>query len=122
MDKVESVDWRAGQASGMTGCDMDDWHVALWFDHDDPIKSEKERQWHPKPEQDVYIVGPTRRKKDTASFGMEFVGFLRQAGAALEQGEDDCTFTRTTEGTNRNGETPANPSTHSDEAPADESN
>jgi hypothetical protein len=25
---------------------MHDWHVSLWFDHDDPEKSEHKRKWH----------------------------------------------------------------------------
>ena len=32
VNKVNKVNWSAGQASGMTGRDMDDWHVFLKFD------------------------------------------------------------------------------------------
>ncbi len=85
VDKIETVDWRFGQAN---------WCVCLWFDHDDPAKSEKKQKWHVKPDQDIYIVGPCRRKEDTAALGHSFVDFLRQAGASLVRGEDECSFVR----------------------------
>jgi len=94
VSKIESLEWRTGQATGMAGRDMNDWHVILWFNHDDPAKSEKQKKWHRKPDQDLYIVGPFRSKKATASFGRDFLSFLEKAGVALVQGEDDSTFIR----------------------------
>jgi hypothetical protein len=93
IDKIETVEWRSGQATDMVGRDMNDWHVVLWFDHDDPAKRDK---WSRKPDQDIYIVGPDRRKEDTEAFGLSLVDFLRNAGALLAQGEDNCSFVRPT--------------------------
>ena len=93
IDKIESIYWSTGQASGMAGRDMNDWQICLWFDHCDPAKSEKKSKWH-KPDQDIYTVGSARRKKITEAFGLSFVTFLRTAGAQLVQGEISSCFAR----------------------------
>ena len=93
VDKIESIYWATGQATGRTGRDMNDWSVYLWFDHGDPAKSEMKRKWH-KPDQDIYIVGPPRRKAITEKFGLAFVAFIRAAGAPLVQGETNNQFER----------------------------
>ena len=89
LDKIETVEWRPGQAPKY-------WNVFVWFDHDDPEKSVRERKWSRKPDQDIYVVGPSRRKQKTEAFGLAFVDFLRCAGADLVRGEDDHTFVRAT--------------------------
>ncbi|MBT3379294.1 MAG: hypothetical protein HN742_43070 [Lentisphaerae bacterium] len=94
VNKIESLEWHTGQATSLAGRDMDDWHVTLWFDHGDPGKSEQQKEWYRKPDQDLYIIGPSRPKEVTAAFGREALDFLRAAGAALVQGENDCTFVR----------------------------
>jgi len=91
LEKIESVQWSPGQGTSLAGRDMKDWSVVLWFDHDDPAKRNP-RAW--KPDQDIHIVGPERRKELTAAFGLSFVDFLRAAGASLVPGEDDCVFVR----------------------------
>ncbi|MHC4169870.1 MAG: hypothetical protein ACYSWQ_23220 [Planctomycetota bacterium] len=94
IDRIETVEWRTGQATDVAGRDMNDWHVCLWHDHCDPARSEKQREWHRKPDQDVYIVGPSARKEKIEALGMELVAFLRAAGAALVQGEESNCFVR----------------------------
>jgi len=47
---------------------------------------------HKHSDQNIYIVGPSRRQEVTASFGHKFVEFVRQAGTSLVPGEDECTF------------------------------
>jgi hypothetical protein len=42
-----------------------------------------------KPDQELHIVGPSRRKQDTAALGHEFVSFLRKAGADLVHKADN---------------------------------
>jgi len=91
LDKIESVEWCPGQATGMTGRDMKDWSVYLWFDHDDPTKRKK---WSRKPDQDIYVVGPSKRWEDTDAFGRSFVGFLCAAGAVLVQCDKTFCFVR----------------------------
>ncbi|MHC4911379.1 MAG: hypothetical protein ACYTE5_00025 [Planctomycetota bacterium] len=94
LDKIETVEWDTGQATDLAGHDMNDWHITIWFDHDDPSKSQKQQDWHRKPDQDVYIVGPHRRKEDAVAFGRSLLDFLRQAGASLVKGQDECSFVR----------------------------
>lgn len=94
VNKIESVEWKPGQASERAGRDMNDWYVSLWFDHDDPIKSQKKLGLR-KPDQDVYVVSSARRREDTEFFGMAFLNFLQESGVFLSPvGEDKTTFSR----------------------------
>ena len=93
VDRIESVEWTTGQATSIAGRDMNDWHVIVWYDHRDPARSERQRLY-PKPDQELYIVGPSRRKDLTTNFGLSVVALLRQAGASLEQSDDECLFVR----------------------------
>src|ERR1035438_7231183 len=76
IDAIESIHWSTGQASGMTGRDMNDWSVYLYLDRDNPVN---------KPNRHIYVVGPARRKEITEAFGLSFVAFLRAAGAQLDR-------------------------------------
>ena len=91
VDRIETVEWRTGQATSLAGYDVNDWRVILRFDHDDPSKRQESSR---KPDQDIYIVGPSRRRKDTEDFALSFVEFLLEAGASLARGEDGCSFVR----------------------------
>ena len=95
IDRIETVEWKTGQATDMAGRDMNDWHVCLWYDHCDPAKSEKQHKWYRKPDQDLYVVGPSTQKNEIEALGMELVAFLRAAGAALVQSEKSNCFVRT---------------------------
>lgn len=89
--RVASVNWSTGQASHFAGRDMDDWSVVLWYEHGDPAKTQAHKSYR-RPDQEVYIVGLTAPKQETAAFGHEFLEFLREAGVELVPGENDCTF------------------------------
>ena len=93
LGKIESVEWSPGQASSMAGRDMNDWHVVLWFHHDDPARSQR-RQRLRKPDQDPCIIGPSRRKEETAALGLGIVAFLQSAGVTLVPGEKETGFVR----------------------------
>jgi len=93
INEIESVEWNTGQASAMSGRDMNDWHVAVWFDHNDPMKSQKRRQY-PKPDQELFIVGPSGRKQDTEDFALSLVEFFRSAGADLAISDRPTVFAR----------------------------
>jgi hypothetical protein len=97
-DKITSVGWHAGQASSFAGRDMKDWYVAVWFFHDDPVRSQKRRNM-PNPDQGVYCVGPSGPKVDVDAFGRSLVDFLRSSGALLSPGKDEYTFVRKATGT-----------------------
>jgi len=98
LDKIESVEWSPGQATSMAGRDMKDWLICLWVDHDDPIESQKRQRWARKPDQDVYIVGPSRRKEDTGALGLSFIAFIRDAGVTLVPSEKATCFVRSRTG------------------------
>ena len=87
VDRIETVEWRTGQATDVAGRDMNDWHVFVCYDHCDPAKSEKRRKWAKKPDQDVYVLGLSTRKEKIEALGMELVAFLQAAGASLVQSE-----------------------------------
>jgi hypothetical protein len=103
IERIESVEWTPGQATSMAGHDMNDWHVVLWFDHCNPEKSQRDHMLR-KPNQDLLIVGPARRKEDTSSLGFEFVAFLRKSGARLKQGANDNVFVREVSEDNKRAE------------------
>lgn len=88
---IKAVKWSTGQATALAQRDMDDWQVVLWFDHGNPERSRR-RSFHSKPEQEPYLVGRNGRKTVIESFGLEFVAFLRQAGADLIPGDADNVF------------------------------
>jgi hypothetical protein len=92
-EKIDHVNWHTGQASHMAKRDVNDWSVAIWYEHGDPIKSQKEH-WRKNPDQEVYIVGHSGRKQEIETFGLALVEFLRKSGATLVQGENGCTFVR----------------------------
>ena len=85
LDKIVSVEWNAGQATCLARRDMADWSVCLWYDHDDPSKAVKRKDRSRKPNQDIYIIGPARRKDITEAFGRKIVQFLGNAGVLLIQ-------------------------------------
>jgi hypothetical protein len=87
VDRVVSVEWNSGQATAMAGRDMQDWHLCLWFKED----STKSRLF--KPGQDIYVIGPSRRKQETEVFALAFVDFLRRANLPLTR-EGDARFVR----------------------------
>lgn len=96
VDTIAAIDWRMGQASSLAKRDMNDWHVALWFDPDDAEESEKPTKSNPNPASGIYIVGPSQAKEPTQTFAMDLVNLVRRAGAALERGQDSCSFVRRT--------------------------
>lgn len=93
VEKIETVNWNTGQGSSMAGRDMNDWHVAVWYDHNDPAKSQKDHLLK-KPDQDLCIIGMSGTKAETAAFGHSVLKLLRESGASFAQGENDCTYAR----------------------------
>ena len=78
---IQSVDWGPGQATGLAGRDMNDWHVCLWFGKG--AVAETQRSY----KHGIYIVGPSRRKEDTERFGNQFIDFLCRAGVTAAQAD-----------------------------------
>ena len=93
VEKIEHINWSTGQATHMARRDMNDWSIAIWYEHGDPIKSQKQKG-SLNPDQDVYIVGTPGRKENVAAFGHALLVFLRGSGASLVPGNNECTFVR----------------------------
>ena len=87
---IVSVNWSAGQATGMTGRDMKDWSVWMWYR--DPDKPERSTEFSPRANYDLYLVGPTRARDQTEQLGHQFVEFLRSAGLDMVATEKDTKF------------------------------
>lgn len=89
LEKVQTVEWRPGQATAMRGRDMKDWSVALWIMNDGATET---RSW--KPGQHVHVFGPARRREDAEIIGLAFVNLLRSAGVPLVRGHEETCFVR----------------------------
>jgi hypothetical protein len=84
LNRIKAVEWTTGQATSMSGRDMNDWTVWLWFEDHDPVRAEGRRKWLGRnAEQDLYGIGPSARKDRAEALGLSVVNFLREAGVDL---------------------------------------
>ncbi len=90
---IETVDWGAGQGTGMVGRDMDDWYITIWFDHGREKKRRRRKKYH-RPDQDSLCLSLDERKDRVESFAMDLVEFLREAGAHLVKDGSENRFVR----------------------------
>jgi hypothetical protein len=93
VNKIESVEWSPGQFSCRMGKDMNDWLVSVWYDHDDPVKSQLQSKLR-HPDQEIYIIGLGGPKAEINIFGRSVLDLLRHSGASLVQGASDCIYVR----------------------------
>jgi len=84
-DKIESVSWHTGQASGMAARDVGDWKVWIYLD-----------SGNEKPDHRYYAVGPAVRKERTEALGFSLVSFLRNAGVDLVEADIPNCYVRRT--------------------------
>ncbi len=86
-NRIRSVECSLGQASSMTGTDMNDWHVCVWFraEHQSPRSSGIERngEWL-----SLHIVGTQGPKQAIAEFGLAVVSFMERAGVVIAPAGD----------------------------------
>ncbi|QDT42765.1 hypothetical protein Pan241w_28540 [Gimesia alba] len=86
---IESIDWRTGQATALSGSDQNDWHVVLWY-HSPAVKLSE-----PIPgyrDDGLYLIGHAGPKESITELGMAFVRFLQESGVELVPGKDDCEY------------------------------
>ena len=80
--RVRSVQCSLGQASSMTGIDMNDWCVCVWFraEQQSPRSSGVERngEWL-----SLHIVGTQGLKQPIAEFGLAVESFMELAGVVI---------------------------------------
>ncbi len=82
LDGITSLSWSAGQGSHMSGRDLADWNVAIWFERS-ATRTPLEPNF-PKRDTDLKIVGMSGSRSEIDAFGNDIVQFLRSAGLALE--------------------------------------
>jgi hypothetical protein len=93
LNGITSVNWHSGQGTMISGRDMDDWSVGLWYETGklrsspgvDDLRDAK----------NVFIVGQTGPKTQVESFGRSFVEFLQSAGAPLVKVDGEDRWNRT---------------------------
>ena len=83
LNSLTSVRWSPGQASSMTGEDMDDWSVAIWF---------RDEELEPDPWGDsLWILGSQEPAPDASLIGERLIAFLRQSGCGLRR-DSECGY------------------------------
>ena len=86
---LSSVDWHAGQGSSMSGRDLNDWSVVVWY-HDE---NRPARKFYPGARnEELLIVGPQGSRAEVTAFGQQLVKFLIESGVSLTPGSDACEF------------------------------
>jgi hypothetical protein len=92
IDGIDHVAWHWGQGSCMAYEDRDDWDVVVWFDVD-AVQMSKARL-RPYKAQEHHSIGPSGRRAEAEALGLQFIAFLRRAGATLIATEDSTKFVR----------------------------
>ena len=82
------VRWSAGQATGLTGRDMDDWHVTLWYNR----KRYKRGDDTDTREKLLHFIGPEGPKCEADALGGSLVDFFRSVGLELHPTKNECEF------------------------------
>jgi len=88
-DAISSIDWGSGQATALSGRDMDDWHVALWYHHPN---GPQRKPFPGVRDEEVFIIGPSGRKEIAETFGRHLVEFLSNVGVELTPGNNNREF------------------------------
>lgn len=86
---LSSIDWRTGQGTAISGRDMDDWHVTLWYHHPE---GPRQKSVPGMRSEELFIIGPSGPRETTEAFGQQLVEFLRNAGVQLSEGKDSREF------------------------------
>lgn len=86
---ISSLDWSPGQATAMSGRDMNDWHVALWYHHPD---GPQRKPFPGVRDEEVFMLGPSGSRARIEALGRQVVEFLVSVGVQLTPGKDECEF------------------------------
>ncbi len=90
-DRIRSVEWSLGQASSITGTDMNDWHVYVWFRVE--AQSRRAHEIAPNGERmSLCLVGNQGPKQAVAEFGLSVVRFIERLGIELVPSDDGCRY------------------------------
>jgi hypothetical protein len=92
------VEWSCGQSTCKAGRDMHDWQVHVCYDLHTPAMAQSQETAGPeKPSRWSCLIG-CGCKETIRAFGVEFLGFLGQAGTDFVRGRDDHTYIRIRDG------------------------
>ena len=86
---ITSVQWSTGQATALAGRDMQDWSVAIWYNHH---QGPRRKPFPGVRNEEVYLIGPTGEKEQVEAFGLQLVAFLTRLGVEFGKGRDACEF------------------------------
>jgi len=86
---ISSLGWSPGQATAMSGRDMNDWDVALWYHHPD---GPQRKPYPGVRDEEVFILGPSGSRARVEALGRQVVEFLVSVGVELTPGKDECEF------------------------------
>lgn len=87
--KLVSIAWSAGQATGISGRDADDWHVVVWYQH----KGSRRRTESGYREESLHIIGPSSPKANAVETGKQLVAFLGSIGITFYPTSNECELT-----------------------------
>jgi hypothetical protein len=86
---ISSIEWCTGQATAMSGRDMNDWHVVLWHHHS---QGPQRKPFPGVRDEEVFIIGPFGHRSTIESFGIRMIEFLKGVGVELTPGKDEREF------------------------------
>ena len=84
---LASVRWSSGQATQLSGHDMNDWSVVVCYNRKGSGKTIVSDH-----REDVEVVGPDGPKREAAALGASLVDFFRSAGIELHPMKNECGF------------------------------
>ena len=86
---IYSVAWHAGQGSSMSGRDLNDWSVVMWYrDANGPA-----RKCYPGPcKDDALTMVLEGSRAEVTAFGQQLVKFLIESGVSLSPGRREGEF------------------------------
>lgn len=86
---ISSISWDSGQATAMSGRDMNDWHVALWYRH---IEGPQRRPFPGLRDEEIFIIGRSGARSTKEIVGKQLVEFLLSVGLELMPGRSEREF------------------------------
>jgi hypothetical protein len=86
---ISSIQWSSGQGTAMAGRDMNDWSIAIWYNHPN---GPRRKPFPGVRDEELFLIGPSGQKEKVEAFGKQIVAFLTRTGVELTVGRDDREF------------------------------
>lgn len=88
-DAIAAISWRRGQASSMSGRDMNDWYVVLSYGHPD---GDQHRSFAGPSKEERFLIEPAGPRRIIETRAAQIAAFLREAGAELRPIKQEADF------------------------------